>query len=326
MIEESGNFEGQIALRRRLSDDEIAKDNELSEKEIHKNLERMKATLFEARSTRIRPGTDDKAICSWNAEMLKSFAEAGRYLNRLDYTKIAIDNANFILENFLVDGRLHRSWRNGKSAHKAFLEDYSALILALLALYQSDPNPKWYAQAEMLTGEMIKLFVEDQKFFDTGKDQEQLVTRPRDLQDNATPSGNSMATLALLQMHAYSGKGNYYDQAMRNLQSIQKTMAQYPTGFGVWLQALDFALSNGNEIAILGNMDSSVVREMLKSIWANYRPNDVAAVSEAQPSSGAPPLLNDRPLVDGKASAYVCQKFVCKQPVVTAAELAKLIN
>ncbi|MQC26080.1 MAG: thioredoxin domain-containing protein [Chloroflexi bacterium] len=321
-----GNFEGHNVLQRVQSDAELAETFDLSEDEVRTRLDAAHPTLLAARARRVRPGTDDKALTAWNALMLAAFAEAGRYLGRADYIQIARANAEFLLSELHDGQRLLRSWRAGRAAHNAYLEDYAALILALLALYQSDPDARWYTEAERLADEMLGHFKDAAGgFFDTRDDHEKLVTRPKDLQDNATPCGNSLAALALLQLAAYSGRGEWQDVATQSLAALQAAAGDYPTSFGQWLSAMRFALGEGREIAILGAPDGKDTRALLDIVWSAWRPLDVVAISPHPPAAGAPALLNERPLLDGKASAYVCQHFVCQRPVNEANELKDLL-
>jgi uncharacterized protein YyaL (SSP411 family) len=282
-VTESGNFEGKNILQRVLDDESLAAKFGIKPEQLHQQLDRLNARLLELRGERVRPGTDDKILVSWNGLMLSAFSEAARYLEREDHREVATRNAGFLLENLQMDGRLLRSWREGRAKHNAYLEDYASLILGLLALYQTDPDVRWFSAAEKLTSDMIAHFHDPAGgFFDTRDDHEQLITRPKDLQDNATPSGNSLAVTALLKMSAFTGLGDWRDLAESNLSIVQDFVVRYPT--------------------------------------AEYRPNLVAAISTFPPPPEAPALLKERPLIDNRTSAYVCQNFVCNRPVNTVEE------
>jgi uncharacterized protein len=318
-ITEAGNFEGKNVLQRRLDDAALADRFGLSEDEISPRLRKLHERLRRARDQRIWPGTDDKVLTSWNALALTAFAEAARYLNRDDYLEVAMRNARFLLQHLHPGDRLLRSWREGRAEHNAFLEDYAALIIALLALYQSDPDPQWFNRAVSMAEDMVTHFIDPQGgFFDTRSDHEPLVTRPKNLQDNATSSGNSLAATALLLLSAYTAWGEWREIAENMLATMQPAAKHYPTAFGNWLSALDFALYPVQEVAILGDLQSPATGEMISAVWESYRPNLVGAISEYPPPPDSPPLLKDRPLVDGKPTAYVCQNFVCHQPVTSA--------
>jgi len=264
---------------------------------------------------------------AWNAMMAFSFSESGRYLNDFHYVELAMRNINFLITSLRQEGRLLRSWRDEQAKHNAYLEDYAWLILALLSLYQSDPNPRWYQTAYELGEEMIAHFRDPEGgFFDTRDDHEALVMRPKDIQDNATPSGNALATTALLQLAAYTGEGRFRDLAEEALRIVQPAFLRYPTAFGKWLCALDFALGPVKEIAILGDADDPLRGQMANALWERYQPHLVAAISDFPPPKGSPSLLADRPLKNGQPTAYVCQNFVCKQPTTSVEQLLAQLN
>jgi len=322
-IPSAGNFEGKIILQRTSKDVVLAEKYELSENQVSEQLRKMLQKLNERRKQRIRPGTDDKVLTAWNALALIAFAEAARYLKRNNYLKIAQENASFLLDELIVNGRLLRSWRNGKAQHNAYLEDYASLILGLLTLYQSDPNPFWYAAAEKLANEMAGSFDDPNGgFFDTRVDQEGLIIRPKDLQDNATPSGNSSAAIALLQLSIYSGNDEYREKAEKIISKISPLASRYPTAFAQWLTAADFTLADTKEVAILGDPSATDTVKLVNKLWATYRPDIIAAISDFPPPPEAPALLKDRSMINDRPTAYVCRRFVCLHPVTTPGELS----
>jgi hypothetical protein len=224
------------------------------------------------------------------------------------------------------DGQLKRSWRQGKITNEVFLEDYAALILGLLELYQTDFQTKWFASAQELAKEMIDLF-EDQNggFFDTSREGEELLLRPKDLQDNATPSGNALACEALLKLAAFTDNGNDRDLAEKSLRLIANHALRYPTSFGRWLSAADFALANVKQVAVVYESAVEDARDLLQTIQSTYRPNTIVAASPHPPSEDAPHLLSDRPLKDGRPTVYVCEGFVCRLPVNAISDLEGLL-
>jgi hypothetical protein len=328
-VSPQGNWEGKIVLQRVVSDSDLASRFDLSESEIINKLESRHAQLLAARSQRIRPGTDDKVLTAWNGWMLSTFAEAARALENEAYLQTAQKNANFLLSALRVDGRLRRAWRNGQTSHEVFLEDYAALILGLIDLYQTDFNPRWFAEANALTKEMILQFSDpDGGFFDTTSDAETVLLRPKDIQDNATPSGNALATEALLKMAAFSENGEWLHLAEKSLGQVAGFVSEYPTAFGRWLSAADFYLNKTRQIAIIGDPkeDGQDKAEFLKEINQTYRPNTVVAAANLPVPEGSPALLADRPMLDGKTTVYVCEGFVCRKPVNTVEELKELLT
>jgi uncharacterized protein len=320
-VTQQGNFEGKNILRRQ-PNEPLVEHHPGRQDTIAEKLNAICQRLLESRSHRLRPTTDDKVLVSWNSLMLTAFAEAGRALGRHDYIDTAIRNADFILGNLLLDGHLYRSWRKGVAKHNAYLEDHAALALGLLSLYQADPNPRWYLVAVEIVQQMLAHFTDPAGgFFDTGDDHEALLYRPRDLQDNATPSGNALAALALLQLAAYDGRSDWRRISEGMLTTNLGMMLQYPTAFAQWLCAADFALGPVQEVAILGDLAAPTTHSMLQPIWRGYHPRLVLAASPYPTPTGSPALLNDRPLLNGKPTAYVCQGFICRKPVNTSGDM-----
>ncbi len=323
----SGNFEGKLVLQRELEDDLLAQKFGGSPEEVADRLEKMLRRLREARTQRVRPATDDKVLVAWNALALQAFAQAARFLERQDYLNVAVRNAEFLLSALHPGEGLLRSWRDGEARQAGFLEDIAGLIVALLDLYQSDPNPGWFVSAVQLADEMLAHFKDPHGgFFDTRADGDTPLVRPKELQDNATPSGNALAATALLQLSAYTGRGDWRSLAEDVLGTLQETAARYPTAFACWLSAIDFAIGPVRQIAILARPGDPKVGELESIVWEDYRPRSLLARSEAPPSPQDAPLLAGRPLVDGKTTVYVCQGFVCDLPVTTREELASQLK
>lgn len=326
-VSERGNFEGSNVLQRQVNDADLAERFSLSVEEVQSRLSRAHRRLLEAREKRIRPGTDDKVLVSWNGMALRAFAEAARYLKRSDYLEVARQNADFLLTELNPNDRLLRSWRNGRAQHSAYLEDYASLSLGLLALYQSDPDPYWFRSAVRLLETMLEHYRDPRGgFYDTRDDGQELITRPKELQDNATPSGNAMAALALLHLAAYTGQGEWRDRAEEMLASVQGIAVRYPTGFGKWLCAIDLALSPIQEIAIIGDLDDPQTQSLINAVWSSFRPYTIVAASEFPPPENAPALVHDRPLLNQQPTAYVCENFVCQRPVTSVEDLLSQLN
>jgi uncharacterized protein YyaL (SSP411 family) len=321
-ITPQGNWEGKTILQRALDDSTLSARFKLDLETTRAKLAECHSKLLTARNTRIRPRTDDKVLVMWNSLALSVLAEASRYLGRKDYLDAAIRNAHFLLNNLYIEDRLLRSWRDGQAKHNAYLEDYAGLILALLTLYQSEPNPEWYVTSLKLADETVAHFIDPTGgFFDTRDDHEALLVRPKDIQDNATPSGNALAAIALLQLATYGDRNERRGVAEDMLSSVQTTMLRYPTAFAQWLCAADFAVGPTYEVAIIGDLDNFNTHQFLKTLWKSYRPRQVTAISAYPPGPGSPSLLKDRPLVNNLPTAYVCQGFVCLTPVNSPDEM-----
>ena len=322
----NGNWEGKTVLQRAMNDTSLAARFQLNQDAVPEKLAESHSRLSSVRALRIRPGTDEKVLTAWNGLMLAVFAEASRVLGdsglHFNYYAVARRNAKFLLSELRPNGKLRRAWHDGKTTNEVFLEDYAALILGLLELYQTDFDNKWFTSAKELADEMIERFSDPKGgFFDTPHDGEKLPIRPKEIQDNAMPSGNSMACEALIKLAAYTDEGRYRDIAENSLTLIADFVLRYPLGFANWLSAAQNALGNTRQVAILGEARDENFQHMLNILRAGYRPGVIAAASSIPIKEGSPALLNDRIMIDNKATAYVCEGFVCKQPTTDVTSL-----
>jgi uncharacterized protein len=324
-ITESGNFEGKNIPNVTRSFAEVTEEHGVSVAELRDSLQQSKRKLFELRESRIKPNRDEKVLTAWNGLMMASFAEAGMILDRPDYTDAARRNAQFVLTNLRKDGALLRTWKDGVAKFNGYLEDYAFLIEGLVTLYETTGEFRWLTKALALSVVMIQEFWDEDAggFFFTGKSHENLIVRSKDFFDNATPSGNSVAALVLLKLAVFSGKEEYHNLATATLRKMSDSIRRYPSGFGYALAAVDFLLSTPKEIAIVGS-DPFDIQPLLHEVWRQYLPNKVVA-----PGFGVDviPLLENRALLNGRPTAYVCEHYTCKQPVNQASELsAQLIS
>jgi uncharacterized protein YyaL (SSP411 family) len=284
-------------------------------------LDEWRRRLYEARAQRVWPGLDDKRLTSWNALMISALAEAGAVLERREYLDAAERCADFVLGSLRDDeGRLLRTWKDGRARLNAYLEDHAYLVEALLTLYESTFEPRWFGEARALADAMIERFADDESggFFETSSDHERLLTRRKDLEDHPIPSGNASAAYGLLRLAALSGEHGYEERAVSVLRLLHELAPKHPQAFGHLLQALDFHLSPVKEVALVGDE----LRPLERVVRAEFRPHLVLA-------GGAPdgvPLLRDRGPVDGRPAAYVCEHFACKAPVTEPEELARLLS
>lgn len=325
-----GNWEGKTVLQRALDDSSLAARFKLDPKMVPVKLSESHSKLLSARASRVRPNTDDKILTAWNGLMLATVAEAARVLDepalKQKYLVLATQNAEFLLMDLRPAGKLKRSWRQGSVTNEVFLEDYAALILGLIELHQTDFQEKWFAFAQELAEEMIDLFIDPNGgFFDTSIESKELLLRPKDLQHNATPSGNALACAALLKLSPLTENDKYRDLAESSLKLVADQALRYPTSFARWLSAADFALGNVKQVAVMYQADLEDAQELLRVIRSQYRPNLVVAASAYPPAINAPSLLIERPLQDGKPTVYVCEGFGCKMPVTSRAELQALL-
>jgi uncharacterized protein YyaL (SSP411 family) len=325
---EGGNFEGRSVLSVPRDLDVVAHLAGVATEQLEETVARGRQRLLAARQERVPPARDDKIIVSWNGLMLASFAEAARVLEDERYRDIAIRNAQFLLRELHTDGQLYRTHNAGQARTNGYLEDYACLSHGLLTLYEATFDERWFLEARSLADEMIARFKDPlgAGFYDTDGE-EALFTRPRSWEDGALPSGNSMAADVLLRLFALTGDSKYEDLARDVLAAMSAAVAQHPLAFGHLLAVLNFYLSPPEEIAIVGDPSGDDTRELLKVVFNTYRPNKVVAVGlpDDQGSSSVP-LLAGRGQLGECATAYVCQRFACQQPVNAARDLAAQLH
>ncbi|HVP21262.1 MAG TPA: thioredoxin domain-containing protein [Anaerolineaceae bacterium] len=321
-----GNFEGKIVLRSNDSKT-ISEQAGISIEEFRMRAAAWKKALFEKRTQRIRPVTDDKVLVSWNALALQAFAEAGRVLDRKDYLEAARRNARFLLVNLLRDGRLYRSWRAGTPRHNGTLEDYAGLIVALTALYQTDFDPVWYRATQVLAEEMIRSFADPEGgFYLVRQDQNDLAIRPKDLQDSATASGSALAVQALLLLAEFNGNSDWFTLSEKTLVQVQDIFARYPTSFSAWLKAFDFAIGPVHQIAWIWPKGNAIENSLLSDFQKQYQPRTVTAAADYPLSEAQPEILFDRPPMNEKLTVYICHGFICNRPLVDAEQISDSLS
>ena len=323
-----GNFEGSNILNVPNDESVVAERLNITVDELHEKLAKIKDRLYATRTSRVYPGLDDKILTAWNGMMLASLAEAARVLKRDDYLAAAERAGDFLLENLMTEhGRLYRTYKAGQAKINGYLEDYANLIDALLELYQSTFVEKWFNAARRLADVVLDHFTaEDGGFFDTSDDHEKLIVRPRALNDNATPSGNSMMAKQLIRLAAYTGDTRYDEAARAVLRPMLPAMQQYPQAFGEALNAADMLIQGLAEVAIVGNPVKDETKALLNVVREKYSPNVIVALSREPVQDEANiPLLSYRTMRDDKPTVYVCRNFACKMPVTAPEEMKTLL-
>ena len=325
-VTQEGNFEGRSILHVATDSAAVARDAGMSEEYLDALVLRSKAKLLEAREQRIRPDRDDKVLTAWNGLMLHAFAEAAAVLNSPEYAEIANQNAKFLLDNLFKGDRLLRTYKDGKASLNGYLEDYAFLISGLIALHEVTFDERWLREAIGLGRSMVDLFWDEAsgQFYDTGRDHEQLVIRPRDTFDNAIPSGSSMASDVLLRLAVITGDSKLEQRAVAALRPVRELMTKLPTGAGHRLCALDFYLSAHKEVAVVGDRTDPDTRALVAEVYRHFLPNRVLlGRNDGDTGLSGVPLLEERHKVDGRPTAYVCQNYVCQLPATDPDTLAR---
>src|SRR3989440_1743437 len=304
---ERGNFEGANVLEAR-GPEPTAR-------------EEIRSRLLSARARRVRPGVDGKRLTAWNALAIAALADAGSALERPDYVDAATACAEFVLGDLRdADGRLLRTFNEGRAKLNAYLEDHAFLLEGLLVLYEATFDPRWFGEARALANTMVARFGDPEKggFFSTSDDHEALVARRKDLEDAPIPSGASSAAFGLLRLGALAGAEAYERAAVGQLRLLHELAPQHPQAFAHLLAAIDFYVSPTREVAVVGP-DRAALERVVRGA---FHPHLVLAGGDAD----GVPLLEGRTPVDGRAAAYVCEHFACRAPVTEPAELAALLE
>ncbi len=313
-VTEAGNFEQRNILQIRRPANQFADLEGLPEEELKQAIFAARKRLFERREGRPRPGRDEKILTDWNGLMLRAYAEAAAYLDRDDYRAVAETNAEFLISTMWDGHRLLHSFKDGAPRFNAYLDDYANLSDGLLALYQLTFDERWLDRSVELVDRMIDQFWDREHggFYFTANEHEALIARTKEYFDNATPSGNSVAADVLTRLAALLDRTDYRDKAEQVCRSVGDYVRQFPSGLGRMLAAVDFIVGPSQEIALIGPPN-----EFLPVVRKYYLPRSVAAAGASERIA----LLRDRPAIDGKATAYVCENYACKQPATDPAAL-----
>ena len=310
-VTDDGNWEGRTILQR---------VTPRADGDAEARLARARERLLARRRERPQPARDDKALAAWNGLAIGALADAVR-LGSERHVAAAGAAADGLLAGLHADGRLKRSWKDGRATGEGVLEDYTHLADGLLALYEATFDERRLIAARQLMDTVLERFSDPAGgFFDTADDHERLVARPKDVQDNAIAAGNSMAARVLLRLAAFTGEGRYRTAAEQAIGLVAPFVARYPTGFANWLSALDMALGGIVEIAIVGDPADPATAALVDEARRGLVPDRVVAASP-DPDASAIPLLHGRTLVDGRPAAYVCRNFTCRIPVTDTADL-----
>jgi len=325
-VSQAGNFDGATVLQRVLDIASVAEQLNIGVEEAQSRWQRGLDILLEARKGRVRPATDDKVIASWNGLVLSTLAESARATGDADVLAAAKSLGSFLLEKMTVDGRLLRSWRRGRARFPAQLADLAAVGRGFLSLYQTDFNPGWFQAAHNYADEILGHFTDPKGgFFDTRDDHEELIARPKSIQDSPVASGNTLAVSLLLELGALTGEARFVEPAVSAILAMEGTAVRQPAAFAGWMCAQDFALGPQLQLALVGEPSSREFGELAGVTRGRFLPRLVLA--GGPPGEAAQPaLLSDRGMIDGRATAYLCQGFTCKLPVTSPAALMQQMN
>ena len=311
-----GNFEGRNILNVAHEPSVTAKRLDLPEAELRAVVDRARARLYEVRAKRVWPGRDEKILAGWNGLMLRGLAEAARAFGDATHRALAVRNGEFLLRELVrEDGRVMRSHTDGVTKIPGFLEDHAAVALGFLALHALTFERRWLDAARRTADAIARWFWDDgtNAYFDTAADAERLITRPRDLTDNAIPSGTSLAVELDLLLADIAGDDAARRRAEWTLETLAEPLARHPQAFGHMLGAADMVVHGSVELALVGDPAGAELTALASAAAGAYVPS--LAVAGGAPGSGEDlALLAGRPMLDGRATAYVCRHHTCDAP------------
>jgi uncharacterized protein len=307
-VTEGGNFEGGTTVLR-------------AQGPPPADLDRIRAALLERRTRRPQPGRDDKAIAAWNGLALAALAQGGWRLGRPDLLDAARECARFLLGPMTgPDGRLLRTYRAGSARIPAYLDDHAAVCHGLLELALATGEPEWLPPARRLADEALRRFADAEHggFYQSAADAERLVARHKELDDNPTPSGNSLLCHCLVRLARIYADPELEARAEATLRLAVDGMRNAPHGFGQMLAALDLYLSAPREVAVVGPTADPATQALAAAVREGFHPTVVYAFGDGQDDGGIP-LLEGRTPVAGAPAAYICERFACRAPLTDPA-------
>jgi uncharacterized protein len=326
-----GDLEGGSVLHVPRDLPGFAAETGLRPTDIETVIARSRLKLLEARERRSKPQRDDKILASWNGLMLQALAEAASVLGREDYLKAAAANAGFLASELIKAEVLMHSYKDGVSRIPGYLEDYATLIRGLLSLHEATLEERWLQMAFDLTDTMIRLFGDQQNpgvLYDTAPDQDKLFIRPRDTSDSVKPGGGSSAAEVLLRMSKITGDGSQENLAAAMLGLVRGQMLAHPQASGNWLRALDFHLSDPDELFVIGRRYDPDAAELLGVIQSQYLPRKILV--GCQPGGPVIPLTDKlakgRVSLTGRPTVYLCRRRTCHPPTTDPRQLRRLLQ
>ena len=319
-VSESGNWEHTNILW--LSHNRES-ETILWDTETKLRLKNCREKLLSARQKRIRPQLDDKIILGWNALMITACCKAFAALGDALFLKMAETNIAFLEKNFIKENIWQHSWKNNKTNHSAFLDDYAYLAWAYIQLQEVTGNSQYLLKAKEITEYVLTYFTDDDSvlFYYTPAYQTDVVVKKIEVYDGATPSGNSVMATTLHYLSAIFDKTEWSARSQNMLRNITSALVKYPTSFGVWVTVYQELVKGSNEIIITGKKATFFLHELQK----NFIANKIIQTSEAIPKEYNFALLKNRFQAD-ETWIYVCREGICKQPVKEVAEALKLLS
>jgi uncharacterized protein YyaL (SSP411 family) len=332
-ITSKGNFEGRnIPNLIYAPPFNAAGEVTLEPEEMAGSIESQRRKLFENRAKRVHPYKDDKILTSWNGLMIAALARGAAVFGEIVYGEAAARAVEFIFKKLRrKDGRLLARYRDGESAYPAYLDDYAFLTWGLLELYEAAFEITHLERALELAGQMIDLFWDKENggFFFNGEDAEQLISRPKEIYDGALPSGNSVALHNLLRLARLTGEADLSEAAEKQITAFAGRVGEYPWGYTQFLTGIDFMLGPSREIVIAGKAGDADTEAMIRAVRRAFRPATTVVFhrsgDDGERIEKTVPFVKEQLPINGKATAYVCENYACREPVTDLGELLGLL-
>lgn len=324
----AGQFERRNVLNVVLDMEKTAEAERVAIFEVGHIIKNAKKALMEARNKRPQPHRDEKILAGWNGLMISALAKGFIVFRKPLYLERATTCADFIWETLWQDGSLLRVYKDGRARFNGCLEDYAYFLEGLVALYEASLEPQWLEKARTLAQSMIDRFwdKDDGGFFMTANDHETLVARLKNSMDDAMPSANAVAALALLRLGRLTGNPLFEEKGRKTVEAFQGHIEQRPAAFTAMLSAMDFMETSPVEIVLSGPEDDKEYQNMLETVYRDYRPNQMVVVHRGEETAQWIPWAEGRGPVSNQPTAYVCKEGTCHPPVHTSHALYNLLG
>jgi uncharacterized protein YyaL (SSP411 family) len=328
-VTREGNFEdGKTVLSVVRTVPELAREFRKTEGEVEALLASAKERMYAARAERVWPATDEKLLTDWSALAVSAFALAARVLDEPRYERAAREAADRILRTCVRDGELLHREKGGRADIPGFATDYAYLVEALLDLYEATFEPRYFSEAVRLQAVFDEKFADPRGgYFLAAAAHDGLIVRPKESYDGATPSSNSVAAMNLLRLSVFTGDERYARRADGIFEAFAGDLERAASAFPQLLCALDFRASGPREIVLAGEAGSPDFEALRRAVFASPALNRVVArVDSVAQVPELAPLTRARTPRDGKAAAYVCERFTCKAPITDPSALTRLLE
>jgi uncharacterized protein YyaL (SSP411 family) len=326
--EASGKKTGANILYLGKAPDGLASDRKIPEEELKARLDRVREKLFTEREKRIHPYKDDKVLTDWNGLMIAALSKGARAFGDPIYEETAQKALHFILDRMRTpDGRLLHRYRDGEAGITANVSDYAFLVWGIIELYEATFDARYLKTALDLNEDMLKHFWDDKGsgLYFTPDDGEALIVRKKEIYDGAIPSGNAVALLNLIRLARFTGNSDLETRAAQLERAFANAIKQLPSGYTMFMTAVDFGLGPSFEVVIVGNSQAEDTKQMLTALRARFIPNKVVMMRPTERDSEAidtmAPFIRQQVSIDNKATAYVCRNHACHKPTTDADQM-----